>query len=231
MYIHNISFKIWSVLSIWPLVWGWYTILKLNWVSYPSNKSFQKLEVRFVSLSDITIFGIPYNLKIYFINISTMLMDLMVYLTSMKCVPLVNLSSTTIIESFCLLVLGKPMMKSMVITSHFHSRIGKGCKSTIGCWCWTLIYWHSMYLAKCYGASNFMLGQWYSFLNDVITFWYLGWPKNGILWNSFKTNRFKFVEMGINNMFLNKKIPSLLRLKYNFSKSNFILFPCIFHHF
>ena len=37
-----------------------------------------------------------------------------------KCISFVNLSTTTMMESCCLQVIGNPVMKSMGITSHFH---------------------------------------------------------------------------------------------------------------
>ena len=45
----------------------------------------------------------------------------------MKCVDLLNWSTTTIIESLPHFDIGIPVMKSNEITSHFHSGIGIGC--------------------------------------------------------------------------------------------------------
>jgi hypothetical protein len=46
------------------------TVLKFKLVFIPANNSFQKVDVNFTSLSEITILGIPCSLKISFINIS-----------------------------------------------------------------------------------------------------------------------------------------------------------------
>ena len=44
----------------------------------------------------------------------------------------VNLSTTTMMESCCLKVIGNPVIKSMEITSHFHSGTGKGDNKPAG---------------------------------------------------------------------------------------------------
>ena len=98
------------------------------------NNGFQKLEVNFASRIEITVFVVLRSLKFFRINISAMFIDLRVDLTSIKCVSLLILSTTTIMESFCFLVLGKPAIKSIFIVSHFHFRIGIGCNNPIQCW-------------------------------------------------------------------------------------------------
>ena len=54
-------------------------------------------------------------------------------LTSIKCDGFVNLSTTTMMESSCLIVIGNHVIKSMEMTSHFHFGIGKGCNKPVGC--------------------------------------------------------------------------------------------------
>ena len=68
---------------------------------YPANNSFQKVDVNFTSLSEITILGIPCSLKISFMNISAMFIALKVDFTGIKCADLLSLSITTMIESLC----------------------------------------------------------------------------------------------------------------------------------
>jgi hypothetical protein len=101
----------------------------------PANNSFQKADVNFTSLSEITILGIPCILKIYFMNISAMFIALKVDFIRIKCADLLSLSITTMIESFCFLFLGKLVIKSSDIVSHFHSGTGNGCNRPVGCWC------------------------------------------------------------------------------------------------
>ena len=108
-------------------------MIKFKLLFNPTNNSFQKEDVNFTSLSEITILGIPCSLKIYFINISVMFIVLKVEFTGIKCTDLLSLSITTIIESFCFRVLGKPVIKSSDIVSHFHSGMGNGCNRPVGC--------------------------------------------------------------------------------------------------
>jgi hypothetical protein len=51
-------------------------------------------------------------------------------LTGIKWDTFENLSTTTIIESCCFTVMGKPIIKSIEIVSHFYSRIAKGCNNS-----------------------------------------------------------------------------------------------------
>jgi hypothetical protein len=49
-----------------------------------------------------------------------------------KWVTLVNRSTMTHIESYPAWVWGNPTIKSIVISSHFHSRIFSGCNNVLG---------------------------------------------------------------------------------------------------
>ena len=60
-------------------------------------------------------------------------------LTGIKCVALVLFSTTTIMESCFLDIMGNLMMESIDISSHFHSVMGKVCSSPTGCWCYALL--------------------------------------------------------------------------------------------
>jgi hypothetical protein len=123
-------------------------VLNSNLVSRPTIKDFQKLEVNFVSLSDTISLGIPCSLNISFMNMLAISIALQVDLTEIKWVDLLNLSTTTMMASFCLVDVGNPVMKSMEMVSHFHSGIVRGCNNLLGCQCSGLTCWHSMCLAK-----------------------------------------------------------------------------------
>ena len=58
---------------------------------------------------------------------------LYVDLNGIKCFSLGNLSTTTMMESCYLQVIDNPVIKSMEITSHFHSGTGKGFNKPAGC--------------------------------------------------------------------------------------------------
>jgi len=83
----------------------------------PFNKAFQKFPINFASLSQISILGTPCNLKISFIKISAILIALYVDFNGIKWDALLSLATTTMIESFCLTILGNPIMKSILIIS------------------------------------------------------------------------------------------------------------------
>jgi hypothetical protein len=110
-------------------------VLKFKLVFNPANNYFQEADVNFMSLSEITILGIPCSLKFSFMNILAMLIALKVDFTGKKCADLLSLSTTTINESLCFWFLGKPIIKSSDIVSHFHFGTGKGCNRPSGCWC------------------------------------------------------------------------------------------------
>jgi hypothetical protein len=59
-------------------------VLKNNLVSKPTISDFQKLEVNFMSLSDMISFGITCSLNISFVNTWVMSIALQVDLTLMK---------------------------------------------------------------------------------------------------------------------------------------------------
>ena len=66
-------------------------------------------------------------------KIFAMTSTLNVDLNGIKCDAFVDLSTTTMMESCCLIVIGNPVIKSMEMTSHFHFGIGKGGNKPTGC--------------------------------------------------------------------------------------------------
>ena len=62
-----------------------------------------------------------------------------VVLTGMKCATLVSLSVMTHMASFPCRDRGSPTIKSIPISSHFHSGILFGCNSPAGFWCSALM--------------------------------------------------------------------------------------------
>ena len=86
-----------------------------------------------------------------------------------------NLSTRTVMEWCCFIVIGKPIIKSMEIISHFHSRIGEGCNKLARCWWSAFTCWHFMHL-EIYSAMSLLIpGKKYCFLVVAIVLWYLGW--------------------------------------------------------
>ena len=130
-----------------------------------------------------------------------------------KWTTLLNLSITTMIESCCLKFFGRPIIKSILIVSHFNSGMGIGCNNPVGCWCSALTCWYYMQWAKYSATSFFMLGQKKYFLIMVIIFWYPGCLEYGRLCNSFMTVGLISIVFGMYNLFLCNNNPLLFRLK------------------
>jgi len=95
----------------------------------------QDFEMNLLSLSDIMISGIPCNLTISLMYRLDSYYEVWVVLRAKKWVVLVRPSITTQIASCCLIVLDRPIMKSIVICSHFHTSIGRGCNKPPGFCC------------------------------------------------------------------------------------------------
>ena len=125
--------------------------------------------------------------------------------------------TTTMNKSCCRKLFGKPVIKSILIVSHFHSGMGSGYNNPVGCWCSALTCWHSRQRDKYYATSFFMFGQKKSFFIMVIIFRYLGCPEYSCLWSSFITVSLIYVMFGMYILFLCNNNPFFFRLKYVFT--------------
>jgi hypothetical protein len=94
-------------------------VLKFNYMPSSSKGLLQNFEVIFVFLSKVIALYIMCNLNTSFINIYAMSVFLLMDLTQMKLSNLVNLSTTMIMESCCLKVFGRMVIKSTIGTSQF----------------------------------------------------------------------------------------------------------------
>ena len=79
------------------------------------------------SLSDMMKTSMPCSLTISFTYNLASLSKEKEILIGMKWAVFVNLSTTTQMASLPLAVLGRPMMKSIMMWSYFHSGIGSDC--------------------------------------------------------------------------------------------------------
>ena len=73
----------------------------------------------------------------------------------MKCADLVNLSTTTHIESYCFCVRGKPTTKSVLMSSHFHVITWIFCSKPPYLWCSAFTCWPFGHLATNSAMSFF----------------------------------------------------------------------------
>ena len=136
----NISYIVWMVLSVYPSVCRWYVELYLNSVPIILCKLLQKPEMNLGSRSETIVTGIPCNgiiLSTY--NLANLSTDHDI-LTGSSLQTLVSLSTKTQMPLWPA-KLGKPTIKSIAISSHFHCGMGKGCNKPPGHWCSTFTCW------------------------------------------------------------------------------------------
>ena len=110
-------------------------MLKCNRVPMTSYKLDQNLDVNLGSRSEPIDIGRPCNLTISSTYNWANLSNGSSLLTGRKCANFFSLSTITHMASCCLRVLGSPITKSIVILSHLHTRIGRGCIFPAGFWC------------------------------------------------------------------------------------------------
>jgi hypothetical protein len=93
-----------------------------------------------LSLSLTMVLGKPCSLKISLKNKSATCVALKSVAMEKKCANLVNLSTTTKIQSFPY-ALCNPVMKSIEMFSHLCSGKGRGHNNPVGCVCSSLFTW------------------------------------------------------------------------------------------
>jgi hypothetical protein len=104
------------------------------------NNSCQKVLMNRLSLSLTMVLGNPCSLKTSLKKKSATCVALKSVAMEKKCANLVNLSTTTKIQSFpC--ALDNPMMKSIEILSHLCSGMGECCNRPTGWVCSSLFSW------------------------------------------------------------------------------------------
>jgi hypothetical protein len=112
-----------------------------------------------------------------------MLVSLCVILIGIKCAAFLSLSTTTMIQSCCLVVMDSLVMKSIVTTSHFHSGMGNGYSNPVGFLCLAfsvpLPFSHSMHLTIKLTTYFFIPSQNYWPLTTIIFLLYPRCPAYG----------------------------------------------------
>jgi hypothetical protein len=93
----------------------------------------------------------------------------------MKKATFVNRSTMTHIESFPFCVLGSPTMKSMLISSHFHTGICSGWSNLASCWCSALTHRQVSHRATYSAISPFIPVHQYFCLRSMYILVDLGW--------------------------------------------------------
>ena len=93
----------------------------------------------------------------------------------MKCATFVNRSTITHIELRPFGVLGNPTMKSMLISSHFHTGMCNGWSSPVGHWCSALTLLHVSHGVTYSTISPFILVHQYLCLRSMYILVDPGW--------------------------------------------------------
>ena len=131
----SISSRIWFTRSTWPLDWGWKAVLKERRVPIAFWKLSQNREVKRLPWFELISNGTPWRDTIREMYKSASWLAVILSRTGRKWATLERRSITTKIALFPLLVLGNPVMKSILILSHFHSGIARGWRVPAGRWC------------------------------------------------------------------------------------------------
>jgi hypothetical protein len=146
--------------------------------------------------------GTPCSQMTYFMYISTIFVSLCVVFIGIKCVVLVNLSTTIVMESCCFIVMGILEIKYSVNNSHFHYEMVNGCNNPTGVYAW---FHHllSSFWAKHIISSQL---QWISDILGVQHMESCAFFLSTILFSSWEFNTYTLPRY--------MRTPSSLNLKY-----------------
>ena len=146
----------------------------------------QNLEVNLASLSLIMQAGIPWSLTISFTKSWAISKADAVVQVGIRWATLVNLSTTTKIESKFPDTLGILVMKSKLMHSHFIWGTSKGWSFQGILTHFALTFWQMRRCLVNFKASFFILGQKKFCFKEENNLWYLGWATKGDSWASFR---------------------------------------------
>src|SRR6185503_8311506 len=120
----------------------------------------------------------------------------------MKWVALVSRSTITHMESCPFCVLGSPTTKSIPISSHFQTGMGRGCSNPAGFWCSALILWQVSQRATNRAMSAFIPLHQYFCLKSIYILVAPGWMEYAELWASSMIMFRNFPSLGTQILFL-----------------------------
>ena len=130
----------------------------------------------------------------------------------MKWASFVSLSMITHIKSWFCCDLGKPITKSIVIYSHFHSGIGSGCRSPEGFWCSTLTCWQVKHFDTYSSTSRFILSHQKFLFTSLYIFVPPGWMVSRDLCASSRMSLLRLSSSGTQSLSLHLNPPSATML-------------------
>ena len=155
----NMSSRVWIVHSFCSSVCGWKFVLKWRRVPISSWNCFQNLQVKRTSQPETTDTDTLWRDTISWTKISISFSAKILFWIGIKCTLLVNRSTMTQVESTLCAVLGSFVIKSIVMSSHFHTGIYNGCILPWGRWCSALIFLQVKHRSTNHTISRFMQGH------------------------------------------------------------------------
>jgi hypothetical protein len=151
----------------------------------------------------------------------------------MKWATFVKRSTITHIESYSAWVRGNPTIKSILISSHFHSGIFKGCSSPVGLWCSAFTLWQVSHNDTYSTMSRFIPYHQYRVFKSLYILVLPGWIEYAESWASQSMSSLRCFRLGTHIRFSNHKVPwlsfekslvllSLINclISFNFASSN-----------
>jgi hypothetical protein len=127
----------------------------------------------------------------------------------MKWATFVHQSTITQMESYPTWVRGNPTMKSILISSHFHSRIFKGCSSPAGLWCSAFTLWQVSHNNTYSAMSHFIPYHQYWIFKSLYILILLGWIEYAESWTSQSMSSLRCFRLGTHIHFPNHRVPRL----------------------
>jgi hypothetical protein len=113
----------------------------------------------------------------------------------------------THMESYPAWVWSNQTMKSIPISSHFHSRIFNGCNSPAGLWCSILTRWHVSHNDTYFVISRFMPYHQYLVFKSLYILVLPVWIEYAESWASRRINSQIGFRLGTHIYFPNHKVP------------------------
>jgi hypothetical protein len=127
----------------------------------------------------------------------------------MKWATFVKRPTMTHIESYLAWVQSNPTMKSILISSHFHSGIFRGCSKPASLWCSTFTHWQVSHRATYYVTSLFILYHQYLVFKSLYILVLLGWMEYAKSWASLRITSLMCFRLGTHIYLPNHRVPWL----------------------
>jgi hypothetical protein len=121
----------------------------------------------------------------------------------------INRSTMIQIELYPAWVRGNPTMKSILISSHFHSGIFKGCSNPAGLWCSTFTLWQVSQRDTYSTMSLFIPYHQYRVFKSLYILVLPGWIEYVESWASRRISSLRCFRLGTHIRFPNHRVPWL----------------------